>query len=72
LIFIKKIIKLKKKLIKNQNRPVSVLFLEQKPTQTSLARFWLNFFSFGSVFFGLSSVQFGFFNVRLIKPNQTG
>jgi len=56
------------------NRPVSVRFgfLEQKPVQTGLARLWLGFFLFGSVFsFFFVWIQFGFFNFRLIKPNQT-
>jgi hypothetical protein len=58
-------------------------FLGQKPAQTGLARFfrfWLGFFSFGSVFswfgsgFFLVWVRFDFFSFRLIKPklNRTG
>ena len=54
----------KKKTETSSNRPVSVRFLEQKPVETGLTRFF-------PVFLGLGSVQFGF---RLIKPkpNQTG
>ena len=55
----------------------------KKPVQTGLARFWLNFFQFGSVFFWFGLffpdffsvwVRFGFFGFRLIKPklNRTG
>ena len=55
-------------------------FLGQKPAQTGLARFWLGFFSFGSVFswfgsgFFLVWVRFDFFSFRLVKPklNRTG
>jgi len=66
------------------NRPVSVRFgfLEKKPVQTGLARFfrfsrfWLGFSGFGSVFFrffvGFSSVRFFWFFVYKTEPNRTG
>jgi len=87
----KKIIKLKFFFKKNwnqtetgSNRPVSVRFgfLEKKPVQTGLARFFRFgsvlaqfgsvFFRFFSVWFG--SVRFGFSGSRLKKPkpNRTG
>jgi hypothetical protein len=85
-VFIKKKATKPKKKIKKKrkHKPVqtdqfrfSLVFLEQKPVQTGLARF----FWFGSVFFGFGLarffsvwVRFGFFSFRLIKPkpNQTG
>jgi len=53
----------------DSNRPDSIQFgfLGQKPVQTDLAQF----FQFDSVFSNLSSVRFGFFDFRLIKPNRT-
>ena len=72
--FIKKITKLK---FKKKSKPVQIgqfrfgliWFFR---TKTGLARFfpvWLDFFL---VFFCLGSVRFGYFDFRLIKPNQTG
>jgi len=62
----------KKKTETGSNRPVSVRFgfLEKKPVQTGLARF----FRFGSVFFGFFSVRFGsVFPVPGLKNrNRTG
>jgi hypothetical protein len=73
---LKKIIKLNyffKKIKIGLNRPVSILFFR---TKTGSNWFGSVFFLFGSgffqVFFGLSSVRFGFFGFRLIKPNRTG
>jgi hypothetical protein len=47
-------------------------FLEQKPVETGLARFFPVWLSFLWVFFVW--VQFGFFGSKLIKPkpNRTG
>jgi hypothetical protein len=62
--------------LKNQNRfkPIGFCsvrfgFLEQKPVETGLTRFfqfWLGFFSFGSVFSGLA--RFVRFGSKLVKP----
>jgi len=90
-IFIKKIIKLnffKKKPKPNRNRFKltgfsSVRFLEQKPVQTGLTRFFPVWLGFGLVFSGLArffscffwfGFGFGFFGFKLIKPkpNWTG
>jgi len=87
LVFIKKSNKIKniflKKMIPNRNwfKPtgfgwVRFGFLEEKPIQTGLARFWSVWlgFSIWLGFFGLTrffpvfSVRFGFFIFRLIKP----
>jgi hypothetical protein len=57
---------IKKKTNRNRFKPIWLVFLEQKPVQTGLARF----FQFGSVF--LVWVWFGFFGFMLVKPNRSG
>jgi hypothetical protein len=73
LIFIKK--KNKKKNKTGSNRVVLVWFdfLEKKPFQTRLARFFCltRFFRFGSVFFCLGSVRFFQFQTYKTEPNRS-
>jgi len=82
-LYIKIIIKSKFFFKKNQNRFKSIgfgfgsVFLEQKPVQTGLARFWLSFFGwlgFGLVFsvsLGFGSVFSGLARFGLVFQFQT-